>query len=683
MTATNRHLVVDGSNIATEGRTLPSLAQLEDAVIAVASQRGFSPVTVIVDATFGHRIPKTESKAFEKRLLDGKMLTPPAGAVGRGDAFILEVADRANATVLSNDSFQEFHGEYGWLFDEERLIGGKPVPGVGWVFVNRMPVRGPTSRKATSDKSKADKNKADKKPSTKKKIGDQDKSRSKKSRDDADAKDSSKSSSKSKEKQAQRSAKKRDRPEEKKSKKRDGDAVEELNSTTAFLTFVTKFSIGDEFVAIVERFASHGCYVQAATAQCYLPSKSMGNPPPAKARDVVSRGDEVRVRVVSLDSARRGINVELVGVSRVAGDNQQSTTVSKSSPRRSNDSAGDYHLTRSERHVATKKAAKKAPAKKAVKKAAPKKAAKKARPRRQPRKLRRRRQPRKPRPRRQPRRLRRRRQPRRPRPRRQPRKLHRRRQPRKPRPRRQPRKLHRRRQPRKPRPRKLHRRRQPRKPRPRKLRRRRQPRRPRPRRPERRSKSPFGLTQLLSAPALCRGTLGFGPHDSAGRICTMLEWLPNTSTPCTKSVGFIRRTSRCWRTSACPSTRAPKLVSSGPTELASHRCSRSWRASTTATPARPGSPPDLLRATWNKSRNWTSRRTSRRTSWMGLARRLDSWHGTKMCWPCGPSQMPTTKRLARSKPTWRRRSKLPRVGISSEPLKSQWMRFVFRQPIHR
>ena len=30
--------------------------------------------------------------------------------------------------MLSNDSFQEFHAEHPWLFDEGRLIGGKPVP---------------------------------------------------------------------------------------------------------------------------------------------------------------------------------------------------------------------------------------------------------------------------------------------------------------------------------------------------------------------------------------------------------------------------------------------------------------------------------------------------------------------------------------------------------------------------
>ena len=36
----------------------------------------------------------------------------PPGAIGRGDAFVLSIANKVNATILSNDSFQEFHGQY-------------------------------------------------------------------------------------------------------------------------------------------------------------------------------------------------------------------------------------------------------------------------------------------------------------------------------------------------------------------------------------------------------------------------------------------------------------------------------------------------------------------------------------------------------------------------------------------
>ena len=152
-TPTRRRIIVDGSNIATEGRSLPSLAQLDEAIQTFLDEYGgfaTADVTVVVDASFGHRIDPSERPAFEEAILHGEIVTPPAGAVGRGDGFILRIAEKSGALVLSNDSFQEFHAERPWLFDEGRLIGGKPVPGVGWVFTPRTPVRGPKSRSVTS-----------------------------------------------------------------------------------------------------------------------------------------------------------------------------------------------------------------------------------------------------------------------------------------------------------------------------------------------------------------------------------------------------------------------------------------------------------------------------------------------------------------------------------------------------
>ena len=154
---------MDGSNIATEGRTLPSLAQLDEAIRTFLEEYpGFttSDVTVVVDASFGHRIDPSEQSAFEQAIEHDEMITPPAGAIGRGDGFILRIAEKSGALVLSNDSFQEFHAERPWLFEPGRLIGGKPVPGVGWVFTPRTPVRGPRSRSVTS-KSKRDAKVAD------------------------------------------------------------------------------------------------------------------------------------------------------------------------------------------------------------------------------------------------------------------------------------------------------------------------------------------------------------------------------------------------------------------------------------------------------------------------------------------------------------------------------------------
>lgn len=144
--AERHHVVVDGSNLATEGRSLPSLRQLDEAVQAYAREDPEAEIIVVVDASFEHRIDPAEREQLTDAELHGEVVSPPAGAIGRGDAFVLRIAERTGATVLSNDSFQEFHAEHPWLFDEGRLMGGKPVPGVGWIFTPRVPVRGSKTR---------------------------------------------------------------------------------------------------------------------------------------------------------------------------------------------------------------------------------------------------------------------------------------------------------------------------------------------------------------------------------------------------------------------------------------------------------------------------------------------------------------------------------------------------------
>ena len=80
---------------------------------------------MVVDASFEHRIDPSERAAFAKTEVANEVVSPPAGAVGRGDGFLLQIADRTGGTVVSNDSFQEFHAEYEWLFEPGRLIGGE------------------------------------------------------------------------------------------------------------------------------------------------------------------------------------------------------------------------------------------------------------------------------------------------------------------------------------------------------------------------------------------------------------------------------------------------------------------------------------------------------------------------------------------------------------------------------
>lgn len=286
----HKHLVVDGSNIATEGRERPGLAQLDEAVRSFIAERPYEKVTVVVDATFGHRIEKKERKAFEAAAASNELVTPPAGAIGRGDAFVLQIADKVKADVLSNDSFQEFHGEYAWLFDEGRLWGGKPVPSVGWVFVTRSPVRGPASRKSvgvTRDTKK-------KKPSADAAIIEPVAAMPERKPEVAAAPPDG-GGRKSKRDRAAR---------------RDG-AKGTLNEPLVYANFVVDHPVGTVVEGTIEGFSSHGAYARVGSARCYLPLNALGNPPPRSAREVVKIGEARQFVVERFNPARRGIDLSL------------------------------------------------------------------------------------------------------------------------------------------------------------------------------------------------------------------------------------------------------------------------------------------------------------------------------------------------------------------------------------
>lgn len=315
------HVVVDGSNIATEGRSTPSLAQLDEAVRAFMDQHPAETITVVVDASFGHRIATSEVKAFDEAIDAGEIITPPAGVVGRGDAFILEVAERAGATVLSNDSFQEFHGEHPWLFDEERLIGGKPVPEVGWVFLPRTPVRGPASRRATRDKKKADAA-----------SGSQDSSSTRSGRRGGRSGSSTKKAT-SKKAGGEKASGKRSggtKAAGKKAAAKDGGSgsasssagggeqkrptkAEPLNEALPFIEFVGKNPVGTPVRGTVERFTSHGAHVMVEGVRCYVELAGLGDPPPNRARDVLTKDEEHDFVILAVDTPRRGIDLAVPG----------------------------------------------------------------------------------------------------------------------------------------------------------------------------------------------------------------------------------------------------------------------------------------------------------------------------------------------------------------------------------
>ena len=323
------HVVVDGSNIATEGRTTPSLRQLDDAVTSFMEEHKVDTITVIVDATFPNRIDQSERAEFEAALLAGELVTPPAGTIGRGDAFILQVAEKVGATVLSNDSFQELHATRPWVFDEGRLIGGKPVPGVGWVFALRTPVRGPVSRRTTREARTKERTPVTVDTSRGPANRDNDTSRAPRSRRTRGSAAVT-TTGDTKAKIAETNTGTTDRSANRKNPRR---PLEPLNEPLHFLEFVAAHPIGSALSGVVETFSSHGAYVRVGNARCYVPLKLLGNPAPRTARDVLTLGEEHTFAVHSIDTPRRGIDLALV--SRPRTERGPKTTPSRSSRRNS------------------------------------------------------------------------------------------------------------------------------------------------------------------------------------------------------------------------------------------------------------------------------------------------------------------------------------------------------------
>jgi ribosomal protein S1 len=95
--------------------------------------------------------------------------------------------------------------------------------------------------------------------------------------------------------------------------------AEPINEPLAFITFIADHQPGSEVEAIVDSFTSHGAFVTANGARCYVPLTGLGDPPPRSAKDVLHRGEPRTFVVQALDPPRRGIELALPEVARVAG----------------------------------------------------------------------------------------------------------------------------------------------------------------------------------------------------------------------------------------------------------------------------------------------------------------------------------------------------------------------------
>ena len=282
-----KHVVVDGSNVATEGRTAPSLKQLNEAVLSFMKEFPSTKITVVVDATFGHRIDKREVSEFNSAINNNELVAPPAGAVGRGDGFVLTIAEKIGASILSNDSYQEFHEQYPWLFNSGRLIGGKPVPNVGWVFIERLPVR-PSATKSVK-KASREANRPMPVP---------------KAPPPASKLPAPKPQAPAAKPQAAKT------PAPKLSAKPKAATINELSP---FLEFVEKYPVGSKVKGVVDQYSAHGVYVKIGDVRGYLPLRLMATPAPRSAREHVKIGQQVNLMVDSFVASRRSIDVAIVG----------------------------------------------------------------------------------------------------------------------------------------------------------------------------------------------------------------------------------------------------------------------------------------------------------------------------------------------------------------------------------
>jgi hypothetical protein len=313
-----RHVVVDGSNIATEGRSSPSLTQLNEAVLAYIAEHPTDLVTVVVDATFGHRIDPQEVPEFDAAVANNELVTPPAGAIGRGDAFVLTIANKVGAVILSNDSFQEFHAQYPWLFDEGRLLGGKPVPHVGWVFLPRLPVRGPVSRKATRDAKKAVEDGGRGGRSTR---------ASKASKEASEPMPVPKAPPPG----ARLPGRKVPAPVEVATATAPA-AGEPVNSLVAFLEFVERHPVGTPVTGTVDSYSSHGAYVLLGEVRGYVPLRNMGDPAPRSAREAMKVGEQVELLVAAFNARRRSIDLAVPAMADALGIVVAAPAAAASSP---------------------------------------------------------------------------------------------------------------------------------------------------------------------------------------------------------------------------------------------------------------------------------------------------------------------------------------------------------------
>ena len=99
------------------------------------------------------------------------------------------------------------------------------------------------------------------------------------------------------------------------------EPLEPLNEPLPFIEFVAAHPVGSMVSGSVARFSSHGAYVEASGARCYVPLKLMGDPPPKSAKEIIRAGETRESVVSAIDPPRRGIDLALVNADLILNTN--------------------------------------------------------------------------------------------------------------------------------------------------------------------------------------------------------------------------------------------------------------------------------------------------------------------------------------------------------------------------
>jgi len=141
--------IIDGSNLANDGgsskATKPVFGRIKSAVESLRAEHPNAEFTVLTDASLLPQLNHLDQMDFNAAALVREIFPAPSGTLGRGDAWVMAAARKARSAgeaviLVTNDSLTEFQDSDPWIFESGAIIGGHDIGGLGWVWVNRVPV---------------------------------------------------------------------------------------------------------------------------------------------------------------------------------------------------------------------------------------------------------------------------------------------------------------------------------------------------------------------------------------------------------------------------------------------------------------------------------------------------------------------------------------------------------------